>query len=414
VLFHELSAAHSDLALLAQFYSGLYSHEFPDPDERESYTNMVAYLRGAAADQCQYRIMLLLEGDQPVGGSISDYFAPSNTGVIEFLVIAPEYRRLGVGTDLLAVVERRLISDALVRGRTLRFIAAEINDPFRHTSKPENMDPFRRAAWWGDRGYAKLDFPYVLPALSLEQEAVHNLALCAKLTAAEGASSIPSESVDGFLRDYLVYAMRISEPLTSAEYAYMVDWLAQRANIDVVSLRAYVGDDLPPALLIPRVTERRGQDWYHHWTVDLGASDADRPCISFFTLSRAGFCKQLDAESLGPDRLRAIVARIERQMMADNDSVRGWYIEARNGSSAAALGVCGFYEVAAGIETPEVRLLYKEFGAQYASPVVEASEFVAFISEVVKCAFDAGEPEQRAALMKAASVGRTWRTVPFR
>ena len=251
---HEVGATPRDLDLLRCFYDGPYTAEFPDPNERESYANMVTYLRAAGTHENGYHIVLALADNRAIGGSVSDYFADSNAGVVEFILTAPEHRGSGLGTALLRDTEGRLVADAQRRGRDLGFIAAEINDPFRRSATPDNVDPFERAGWWDRRGYGKLDFPYVQPALSPEQVPVRNLMLGVKLFAPSQRRAISAPAVDVFLRDYLIHAMRIADPASSAEYVEMSRWLGSRDDVGVISLRKYIGEDPSAGANIHEVT----------------------------------------------------------------------------------------------------------------------------------------------------------------
>ncbi|MBW8890116.1 MAG: GNAT family N-acetyltransferase [Fibrobacteres bacterium] len=100
---HEFQASRADLSLLSKLYKHLYEKEFPDPDERESLKNIVAYLvkkRSGWYGRNNYHVLALLDQGNPVAVSICDYFAEPNAGVIEFLAIHPAWRKQGVGTKI--------------------------------------------------------------------------------------------------------------------------------------------------------------------------------------------------------------------------------------------------------------------------------------------------------------------------
>ena len=241
--FKELFSGNDDLKLLRHFYDNIYVAEFPDPNERESYANIVTYLRAAGSRESGYHVVLAIAGGSPAGCTITDYFASSNTGVIEFLVVAPEMRGRGIGSQLLRDAEERLSADAEQRGHTLAFIAAEINDPFESACTPDNVDPFERARWWGRRGYEKLGFPYVQPALSPQQQPARNLMLAAKLFSGKPSNAVPAAAVDGFVRDYLIYAMRIDDPVSSPEYVEMARFLHSRPAVSLIPMLSYAAED---------------------------------------------------------------------------------------------------------------------------------------------------------------------------
>ena len=98
----DLGAGAADLEILQLFYEDLYTAAFPDPDERESLANMKRYLELKASGWYganNYHVRVLVDGGHTAAGSVSDYLAGPNTGVIEFLVVAPDARRRGLGGE---------------------------------------------------------------------------------------------------------------------------------------------------------------------------------------------------------------------------------------------------------------------------------------------------------------------------
>ncbi len=170
--------------LLQRFYGGLYTAQFPDPDERESLANMLDYIRKRAAGWYgpnNYHALIAVDGDAPVGGVIADYLARPNAGVIEFLTASPDRRRQGIGRLLHAAALDRFAADAgRAHGRPLDYVFAEMNDPSRTDPATDNMDPAERAAIWAAWDYRAIGFPYVQPALSPAQSPVTNLLLLAR------------------------------------------------------------------------------------------------------------------------------------------------------------------------------------------------------------------------------------------
>lgn len=239
LILRELGTCEADLRLLRGFYEGLYCEEFPEADERESLDNMVVYLTAARSTAHQYHIVLALQADQVVGGSVSDYFAGSNAGVMEFVVIATAARGRGWGTALVRQTESLLAADANRSGEKLLCVMAEINDPWLPVATRDTLDPFERARWWGRRGYGRLAFPYIQPPLSAEQAAVEHLMLCTKLVSHPYDTTLRSASVLAFIRDYLVFAMRFDDPGLSADFVHMQSWLNQHAEVVIEPLATY-------------------------------------------------------------------------------------------------------------------------------------------------------------------------------
>jgi GNAT superfamily N-acetyltransferase len=265
--YRELSASPEDRALLRRFYE-LYVAEFPHPDERESLENMTRYLElkdhgwyGAN----NYHVVLLLLDDEVIGGSVSDYLADPNTGVIEFLVVAPGSRRRGAGGRLLRWTEEAVAADARTRaGRALDYVVAEMEDPFKVRPSDASLDAFLRTEIWDRWGYRRLDFPYVQPALSAGQHAATHLMLVLKATTpdppARDRDAVPALVVKRIVHEYLRWAMRIPHPGTSTQYAGMARYLDARENIHAESLLAYIGRDTRRPLSIREVSDASDPD----------------------------------------------------------------------------------------------------------------------------------------------------------
>jgi hypothetical protein len=383
--YRELSGAAADVRLLRRFYDGLYAASFPDENEREAFDNIVMYLRGAVRGHCDFRVLLVLDADQIVGGSISDYFVASNTAVVEFITIADTHRSVGHARHLLATTEDRLRASASIRGRQLACIFAEIDDPFRPTGAFDSMDPFARIRWWARRGYSRLELPYVQPPLSETQAAVTNLMLCVKAGEESDNAQVPASRVDAFLRDYLMYAMRIARPESSAEYRRMADWLAEREAVHTAPLDVYAGHDrgcpldieetdlaslleacsahaLAPASGTPRAAAVTPQ---HAWMVRHAETRALAGVVAFRVLGRIGVASLFAAR---PAALPSLVARVERQMLLESETVQGWFMETRPDSIPNGFSDSGV------ARDDGYMLAYKELGARYEPAALEPTD----------------------------------------
>ncbi|WP_157900669.1 GNAT family N-acetyltransferase [Mycobacterium rhizamassiliense] len=271
--FRELRITRkSDLDLLRTFYDECFEPEFPDEDERESYEQIEAYLRLKEFgwyDKNNYHVIVMLdENDNPIGGSISDYLNQPNAGVIEYLVIKPEYRQKGCGRRLLEQTERTLHDDAdRSEKRPLDWIAAEVDDPFVTKRPLHAIDPFVVARIWQKWNYRVLDFRYVQPALAKDKKAVHTLFLTAK-TCPEGkfekicpmadgdgaltdggpggngetprAPDVPKRDVEILVQEYLRWAMRIDNPVGHKDFQAMSNSMHAGA-VRLIRLDEYLG-----------------------------------------------------------------------------------------------------------------------------------------------------------------------------
>lgn len=429
--------------------------EFPDPDERESLANMKRYLalkeRGFYGNG-NYHIVIAERGDEIVGGSVFDYLAVPNAGVIEFLFSAPSARGQGVGKALFLATQRILRADARVRvARPLAAITAEMNDPFKRPSTPDNMDPFARAMIWAKWGFSKLEFPYVQPALSAGQSPVEGLVLLAKPMAR--STSVPSAWVQSVVGEYMRWAMRIPRPERNAEFREMARWLAAKGRVKLTPLDRYVGRDPARAFEVREATrgkafaealaiiqrevkgrgrvesragferavanKKRGQR-YHLWALNrLGARKAEG-AASFFSLPSVGFggYLALSGQLRGRGFLRPVIARIEQQMLRDSPRASGWLIET-GAEPLRAFEAVGFAELpveyrppsvgrarASGAEPEQLHLLYKPFGSVHRPSAPAMKDVLEAIAEVLEHVYGVARPRQHACYRRVLSTAR--------
>lgn len=466
VAFRELTASDEDRVLVRRFYDEVYTAEFPDPDERESLANIERYLElkqaGWYGDNA-YHVVVVECGEGIAGGAIADYLADPNAGAIEFLVVSPAWRGHGLGRRLLDHTEASIAADARRAGRPQAdWIVAEINDPFRIDLAADNLDPFVRARIWGEWGYRKLDFPYVQPALSEDQQPVHHLLLAVKPLTGDYQDRLPSAGVLDTLREYMRWAMRIPEPKVNPEYGAMAAHLATRPHVPSIPLERYVGRDdsiplvidevvgegpdldgvlavyadaFPPgATALPASALRRAvatrlarTDAAHHhlWALREAPGAAVAGMTSFFSGPGAGFggYVALGDPLRGRGRLRSVVARIEEQMRRDRTGARGWLIECEPASQALRVfGHVGFREIAldyrqpplpgqpggGGGDSPRLSLAYKEFGATYEAPALTRDELSAALRWVFRVVYDVAEPERSPWLRDVDAQMKAW------
>ncbi|NMG75899.1 GNAT family N-acetyltransferase [Aromatoleum diolicum] len=421
--FHEADNSPASLQALARFYRERYVVEFPDPDERESLANMQRYLalkeRGWYGPNNYHIVIAEIDG-KAVGGAVFDYLAEVDAGVIEFLFVDAVHRRAGLGHALLDESIRILRADARGRrGRPLKALVAEMNDPYRRPATPDNMDPFRRAAVWGKWGFHALGFPYVQPALSAGQDAVDGLLLIARLFGRVPKTGVSAAWVERVVAEYLRWAMRIETPADNPDYGAMASFLRERRRIPFYPLQHYVGHDpqrefeireidgqgdraapagggqaFQAAIALARVAipmpgrvaapdqfasalaaARAGGPPYHLWALRAPGADVMDGMASFFTLHFAGFGGYLVLTGAlrGRGLLPLVLARIEAQMMRDDTQAEGWFIECGEESARLFLHA-GFAEVPLDYRPPPVgdqatqqqperlHLLYKPFG----------------------------------------------------
>jgi GNAT superfamily N-acetyltransferase len=454
----ELTNSPQDKELLRHFYRELYAHEFPDPNERESLENMERYLELKAQGwykKNNYHIIISFQDGKPIAGAIADFLATANTGVLEFLVVAPEFREKGIGKALLKATENLLREDARQKlERELDCIVGEMNDPFQTTKAKNNLDPAGRALIWNKWGYGGLDFPYVQPALSDSQQPVCNLLLIAKIFREAWSRSIPSQTVKAIVHEYLRWAMRLETPDDCAEYREMAAFLDRRRGVPVLSLARYLGRDPLKSMDIRDVKSPDEADFaavmsvyqrsfpaspltiqpqefgealasvekfkqsfhYHLWAIRTTPTAPVEGMASFFSFPGAGFGGYVTFEGSlsGTWRTRSLLARMEQQMLQDRepDDVGGWYIETDLAKKRSPFLRLGFWEVDIEYEQPplseqqvslQIRLFYKPFGRVYGMPKVKCSDFLTAIAQIFRVVYRIDPPQQHPSYRKLAA-----------
>ena len=458
VEMRELTAAAG--GLLEAFYSEVYEREFPDPDERESLANIARYLSlrdDGWYGRNNYHVVLACRGDTVLGGCILDYLAEPNAGVIEFLFTVVAARGQGVGRSLLAEAERLATVDASRTGRALAWIAAEMNDPFVATEVPDNMDPFVRARIWHGWGFAALDCPYVQPALSAGQQPAEGLLLIAKPIAAAWRAGVPASLVRCLVAEYLRWAMRIDAPEANPQFRALADWLGRRETVDLTPLARYIGEyaadetavpafdviemrdvrqpefaaainvyrrafDSPSTAVEPASFVRGLRRYaetgyrYHLWAVRSRGDGMVAGMASFFGFAGMGFGGYVVLEGAlrGVGCLRPVLARMERQLIADGLGMRGWLIECETATTVDVFRRCGFFALDAGYTqpdlpgsagggTPPLILMYRRFGRVYGPPRLTVGELLDGLAEVLRHVYRVAEPHAHPTLRAVAA-----------
>jgi GNAT superfamily N-acetyltransferase len=457
----ELGNSPAHLALLRSFYAALYVPEFPDADERESLSNMERYLalkESGWYGANNYHIRMLVEDGRPIGGVIADYLVGPNTGVIEFLVVAPQARGRGIARMLMRDTEALLDADARAAGRPgLDAVVAEMNDPFRRPPADDSMDPFVRLLIWSRWGFRKVDFPYVQPALSETQSHVTSMFLAWKSRTGPTPDGVPAQTVLTVVHEYMRWAMRVPHPRESAEFRSMSRYLDARDRVALMPLDHYVGhDDARPLAIREVVTpddpelpalrtlyasvftdsataveaatlgaarpSEDGDVRHHLWAVRASLHGPLAGLASFFTFPVAGFAGYvaLTPPLRGTGRFPLLLARLEATMVHDGLGTSGWYVESADDVAPKFLAN-GFHEIGIayrspplrpGAALPALRLLYKVFGRSYETPVLPRDEFLDAIERIHRLVYGIARPREHALYRHIARAVATRPCVP--
>ena len=197
----------STISDLGQFYTDVYMEAFPDDDERESFDNLLKYLK-RATDATEYKYHIILakdENDAVVGGCIFNYYKKSNTGVLEFLAVRKDLQSSGIGTMIYKHVCSVLSEDAYqMNYKPLDYICCEIDSPEHSRAEIKKYLYF-----WNKNNFWHMDFNYVQPALSAGQNPAEGLWLTIS-PQRKSCSTVPSKLVSDILYDYIIILFCIS------------------------------------------------------------------------------------------------------------------------------------------------------------------------------------------------------------
>lgn len=213
-----------------QFYTDIYMTAFPDDNEREGFDHFFKYLKNAvdATEYCYHIVLAKDETGRVVGGGVFNYFKKSNTGVIEFLAVRRDLQSGGIGTMIYKHIASILSEDAYrMSGKPLDYICCEIDSPEYSRAEIKKYLYF-----WDKNHFRHLDFSYVQPALSGDQEPVDGLWFTISPQHAS-PTGISSRLVADILYDYVKYAMGIEKPELNREYREMEEELLAKDTVAV-------------------------------------------------------------------------------------------------------------------------------------------------------------------------------------
>ena len=217
------------LSLLGEFYTDIYIDVFPNVDERETFDNLLEYLRLGEENKGKdyyYHILLAKDNNNRVmGGCIFDYYLDNNSATIEFLAVKEEKQSGGYGTLIYQQVLKVLNEDAIKNHHMcVDHILIELNNP-AHTREG---DPLKYLYFWDKFNFQHLEFDYVQPPLDDEKQEVRELWLAylspkyqMEHLDSPHCTQVAKSLILSILADYFKYAMRIAHPKESLQYQEM-------------------------------------------------------------------------------------------------------------------------------------------------------------------------------------------------
>jgi GNAT superfamily N-acetyltransferase len=161
----EVALRHADEGTLVRFHS-LMTLAFP-PEEGMTYEELIAARKSTGTNGT-----LLLDGDVPVAGMVTEDYLDGRVVLLAYLVVAAPARNGGLGSQL---VSRPFAPEG---AREPPVVLAEIEDPRFHPSNSFG-DPVARVRFYDRAGAQLLPLPYCQPSLRPGSPRVDNMLLIA-------------------------------------------------------------------------------------------------------------------------------------------------------------------------------------------------------------------------------------------
>ena len=216
--------------LLDAFYHQVYLPAFPIVSEREDPRLWRRRLWGGK-DPAELHGLIAghnlndRERRQIAGGILFRYLPVSCSGLIDYVVVGPGFKRQGLGRWFLDQAKAALEKVAKDRGCELLAVFMEVNDPRRVPESEDSMNPWARIRFFQGWGAKILDVPYVQPELLPGQGRAREMVLLAALPRQTDPHFIPARTVVEFVyEEYRAYG--VSNPEMDADCQALVKAIA--------------------------------------------------------------------------------------------------------------------------------------------------------------------------------------------
>ena len=187
----DFTSAIKQRALLDKFES-IYNISFPDEDEREPFANIRGRLQSSGAFPYTF-IILMMDGDEVIGGTIIDWYPKIESAEIIYICIAPDKRGHGLGEEL---YQSAVILFTL-NVAPPKYIFIECDIPERMSGANNAIDPEARLRFWRGLGYSIVPVTHFQPPLSAEQPWDDKMYLMVNKS-----GTIPTEDVKNFYSEF--------------------------------------------------------------------------------------------------------------------------------------------------------------------------------------------------------------------
>lgn len=143
---NEFELTYKDTDLLKQYYNMLLD-EFKDPNELDSFENIVYRLENKTTPDISVIKVYLNENKELLGGINYDYYKDINSIGLQFIIVNPKYRNQDIG----GIILKRMIS---LYKYNLKFVFIEVDKDSKYKQ------------FWAKLGFKDTRIMYIQEALN--------------------------------------------------------------------------------------------------------------------------------------------------------------------------------------------------------------------------------------------------------
>jgi hypothetical protein len=250
-----------DLELLTRFYDELMIPNFPLEEERDDLDDWLLCLDPSRAEDMNEEgppmdVLILHLDNTIIGGIAFEYYPQAKAGLLSYIIVSNDFRRLGILATLHPVFCQALQSLHEVSSRTntkIHAILAETNtadagDVPVAVARKRHEILFRL-------GYRLLEFPYVQPPLATDVDSFDDIMLLVYVGDTD-IQTVPTEVLHDYVLDFYhsVFGYN-SLDFHDHWYYRLVQWYAKKNSSTKIQ------QTLPWEDVTPKMKELMQQDY---------------------------------------------------------------------------------------------------------------------------------------------------------
>ena len=171
-----------NISLLQEFEQSIFNKAFPDPNERESFTDdIIPRIKVQCPDEPQtFCILRLDDNGNILAGMVTDWYPECQSLEIIYIATDPSLRGNGIGKGILDNGIKQIREKLHADNNKIKHIFLEADIPFKTSYSAvidESMNPVERITIWEKWGAKRIPINYTQPSLSQDKEPVNCLML---------------------------------------------------------------------------------------------------------------------------------------------------------------------------------------------------------------------------------------------